>query len=82
MLKDGEAHILHDGGFWQAATNFYLAGTGERERLGDHRYAVLDRALSERGGALTLDDAMELLAQVAKKHTRWSIVYSRKPLRD
>lgn len=74
-LKDGEMHILRSESRWQAATNFYLAGSGAQQRLGDYRYATLDRALDEWGGALTPDQAMDLLAQVAQGNTRWSIVY-------
>lgn len=74
-LKDGALRITRGEGPWQAATNFYLADSTERERAGDWRYAALDAGLSRAGGTLTPEAALGLLADVAQPNTRWSIVY-------
>jgi hypothetical protein len=74
-LKDGALRITRSEGPWQAATNFYLADSTERERQGDWRYAALDAGLRSTDGAVTPEAALGLLAVVAQPNTRWSIVY-------
>lgn len=74
-FKDGERHVLGNNGIWQSATNFYLADASAAMQQQDRRFRTLEAALDERDGLLNLDDAFDLLADVAQPTTRWSIVY-------
>ena len=76
--KAGELRITHGDAPWQVATNFYLADSTPAQRQADRRYNRLDTALTEVAGKAGLTEAMTLLADVAQRHTRWSIVYGMK----
>jgi Linear amide C-N hydrolases, choloylglycine hydrolase family len=73
--KDGAMQIVRNNRPWLAATNFYMAGATSDLRRQDKRYATLDSALERASGALSTQEAMNLLAEVAQHHTRWSVVY-------
>ncbi len=76
-LKDGEKHVHQDAGkTWQSATNFYL--TGQKKPLQQcWRFKKIDQTMS-RLGALSTDQAFDLLKGVAQKNTVWSNVYDMK----
>lgn len=77
---DGDIVILESGEAWQAATNF-LQGSAIKDHSGlCQRYDLLQSTLEQLGGALSTDQAMELLARVAQvgldSGTQWSVVYN------
>ena len=60
---------------WQAATNFYLAGKNEQERLACWRYGAIAEELERKKGVISAEEGMKLLERVAIGNTQWSIVY-------
>jgi hypothetical protein len=60
---------------WQLGTNFPVVLT-EGDPAGHcWRYDRIEATLREHGGALSTDEAAELLQAVSTPMTRWSIVY-------
>lgn len=76
--KNGDLRITHGDAPWQVATNFYLADSTPAQRQADQRYNRLDTMLTEAAGQASLSEAMTMLADVAQRHTRWSVVYGMK----
>lgn len=60
---------------WHLATNFIVAEAGSRPEDSCPRYEKLSKKLTETGGSLTPDAALELLRNVAQEGTQWSAVY-------
>jgi hypothetical protein len=70
----GEIHMQRNETNWHQATNFLNASvtspTGQC-----HRYDKIQGTMEETQGALTFDDAINLLEEVSQNGTQWSIVY-------
>ena len=60
---------------WHHATNFLLAAVGESAAEKCRRYDRINQRLTEAQGNLTMQQAMDLLADVSVRRTQWSIVY-------
>ncbi len=72
---DGEMVVLYNTSPWHQATNFLLSNTsGSADGL-SNRYDLLAKRLQEKQGDLSLEEALELLADVSQSSTQWSIVY-------
>ena len=71
----GKMHVLRSGADWQAATNFLVTATNGQPQGQCPRYDRLSQRLQETGGKLTIQQALDLLAEVAQGNTQWSVVY-------
>jgi choloylglycine hydrolase len=71
----GEMVITFNETDWHLATNFLRASVGESAVGQCWRYDKIEQRLTQTGGRLDTQDAMELLSQVAQENTEWSIVY-------
>jgi hypothetical protein len=71
----GELVIIPRESSWHQATNFLRASAGEEVEGQCWRYDTIDDRLQEKGGRLSAQGAMDLLAEVAQPNTQWSIVY-------
>ncbi len=60
---------------WQLGTNFPVVLAEGNPTGNCWRYDRIDATLRERGGALSADEAADLLQAVSTPPTRWSIVY-------
>ena len=60
---------------WQLGTNFPVILSEGAPAGQCWRYDLIEASLRERGGALPVDEAAELLQAVSTPMTRWSIVY-------
>ncbi len=74
---DGEMYIFRSSGEspWQLGTNFPVVLTEGNPAGNCWRYDLIKATLRERGGALSADEAADLLQAVSTPMTRWSIVY-------
>ncbi len=71
----GEMHVFRSEVPWQLATNFLVAGTDGQPQGQCLRYDHIAKRLEGAGGNLAVEEALELLSQVAQASTQWSIVY-------
>jgi hypothetical protein len=71
----GEIVVTANEEPWHRATNFLRAEAGESTEGWCWRYDRIGERLSESGGRLATDEALELLADVAQGNTQWSLVY-------
>lgn len=71
----GEMVIIPNETPWHLATNFLRASAGESAEEECWRYDKISQRLTEAEGQLTVQDAMDLLAEVAQGSTQWSVVY-------
>ncbi|MEW5872779.1 MAG: carcinine hydrolase/isopenicillin-N N-acyltransferase family protein [Chloroflexota bacterium] len=71
----GKLYVFPNESPWHEATNFLLAGAGASPQGNCWRYDRLNQQLSEAGGALAAQQAMQLLSQVAQDGTQWSVIY-------
>jgi hypothetical protein len=76
--SDGKMHVLRGDDPWNVATYFYLVGNQQRADKICPRYSTIHNRMAKSNGKLAPPDAMELLAEVAQVHTRWSVVYDLK----
>ena len=60
---------------WHQATNFVTASMPAASEAGCWRYEGIEATLSQNGGDLDPDGAMELLSSVSQTNTQWSAVY-------
>ncbi|SEG53767.1 Acyl-coenzyme A:6-aminopenicillanic acid acyl-transferase [Thermomonospora echinospora] len=72
---DGRVKVIRGTGSWQGMVNFVLSGAGEDVKRSDDRYRTIAERMRATGGGLSPAGAMDLLAAVAQRHTRWSAVY-------
>jgi hypothetical protein len=72
---DGRREVTRGGPPWQALTNFRIAGAGAAEKAADDRYATAAGTLDRGAGALDWRAAMDVLRDVAQRHTQWSVTY-------
>ncbi len=71
---DGEMVVIPNTQPWHLATNFTL--TGQASAAGNcPRYDRIQAKLESTEGALSPQQALELLATTAQKITQWSVVY-------
>lgn len=74
---DGELVVIRNEKDWQISTNFLLT---EQPAPGScWRYALLETALRDKQGDLTMEESMDLLrsvSQTGSAATRWSVVYN------
>ncbi len=71
----GKVVLLPNASPWHQATNFLRSAAGDSPQGACWRYDRISQGLTETGGRLAAQDAMDLLAQVAQESTQWSIVY-------
>jgi hypothetical protein len=73
VVQRGTDHVDQP---WNMATNFIRASvTSGKPESRCWRYAAISARLAERRGAITPEEAMALLGDVAQPSTQWSIVY-------
>lgn len=73
-LKDGKTNIIRGDKNWQSATNFYLTGQ-EQPNQQCHRFAKINRLMSDKKGDLSVDQTFNVLKDVSQQSTQWSVVY-------
>lgn len=61
---------------WHTATNFLLGRQEDSPAGRCWRYDRIWERLAASQGRLTIDEAMELLAEVSQPNTQWSVVYA------
>jgi hypothetical protein len=71
----GEMVVIPNETPWHLATNFLRASVGESAEGECWRYDKISQRLTEAEGQLTVQDAMDLLAEVSQGVTQWSVVY-------
>ncbi len=76
----GKMVVFRNEAPWQLATNFLVASTDGRTQGQCPRFDRISQRLQEKGGQLTIQDALNLLADVsqdaqAESGTQWSVVY-------
>lgn len=62
---------------WQVCTNFILSAD-LYDKMGLERYTKAEKALKEKNGILTEEEAMDLLSDISQGSTVWSVVYNLK----
>jgi hypothetical protein len=72
---EGEMVVFPNETPWHLATNFLRASAGESAEGECWRYDKISQRLTEAGGQLTVQEAMDLLADVSQGVTQWSVVY-------
>jgi len=72
---DGEMVTIRNDKPWHSATNFLIASVSQSAVGKCKRYDRISQRLTEVKGHLTMQLAMDLLADVSARHTQWSIVY-------
>jgi hypothetical protein len=71
----GEMVVIPNDTPWHQATNFLRAEAGESAEGQCWRYDRISQRLADAGGSLAVQDAMDLLSDVAQGSTQWSVVY-------
>jgi hypothetical protein len=71
----GEMVVIPNEMPWHQATNFLRTSVGESAEGQCWRYDKISQRLTEAEGQLTVQDAMNLLADVSQEGTQWSVVY-------
>jgi hypothetical protein len=77
----GKMEVFRNESPWQLATNFLVAATGGRTQGQCPRYDRLSQRLRANRGQLTIEGALNLLAEVSQggpetqSSTQWSVVY-------
>jgi len=72
----GEMRVLWNSQPWQVATNFVIStAIPEGSTSECWRYNFAYETLAERRGAVTAEEAMQLLDRVSQRSTIWSLVY-------
>ena len=71
----GEMVVIPNEMPWHLATNFLRSSVGESAEGECWRYDKISQRLTEAEGQLTVQDAMDLLADVSQGSTQWSVVY-------
>jgi predicted choloylglycine hydrolase len=72
---EGEKVMIPNETSWHLATNHLRAMADETGPSGCWRYDKIHQQLTETGGQLTTQDALDLLAKVSQEGTQWSVVY-------
>ena len=72
---EGELVMIPNETPWHLATNHLRVIADETGHSGCWRYDKIHQRLTETGGQLTTQDAIDLLAEVSQGVTQWSIVY-------
>jgi hypothetical protein len=71
----GEKVVLRNQERWQHATNFLRSAAGATTAGMCWRYDRIEQRLMETQGRLSVQEAMDLLSDVAQPSTQWSVVY-------
>ena len=71
----GEMIVQPNAQTWDMATNFIRATAPRAPESMCWRYSIISGQISESGGQLNPEDALDLLGRVAQPNTQWSIVY-------
>lgn len=71
----GEMHVLENEQPWHLATNFLRSSVEDPKDGNCWRYNTISAKLTETHGRIDTQAAMQLLAEVAKDNTQWSVVY-------
>jgi hypothetical protein len=72
---NGEMYVLDNEQPWHLATNFLRSSVDDPAEGNCWRYNKIDARLTEAGGRIDVQAAMQLLADVVQDNTQWSIVY-------
>ena len=70
----GKLYVIPNENKWHLTTNFLRSSPDENVNLCG-RYSLLSKRLTSTAGQLGIQDAMNLLHDVAQANTQWSIVY-------
>ena len=73
---DGEMVVLRDDEPWQVITNFIVNDSGAPDIAPCSRYRSAYGGLREAGGAVSMEEAMDLLEGSSQQSTIWSTVYN------
>jgi len=71
----GEMVVIANEKAWHLATNHLHIAGDEAGHSGCWRYDKMYQRLTETGGQLATQDALDLLAGVSQEGTQWSVVY-------
>jgi hypothetical protein len=71
----GEMVVIPNEMPWHLATNFLRASAGGSAEGQCWRYDRISQRLTEAESQMTMQDAIDLLAEVSQEETQWSIVY-------
>ena len=71
----GEMVVIPNENAWHRATNFLRASFDGSAAGTCSRYDSIDAQLSETEGRLSVQGAVDLLAEVSQEGTQWSVVY-------
>ena len=74
-FSKGELLVLPNEYPWQMATNFLMSQISESRDISCGRYRAIEEKLTDLGGEISPDQALDLLEDVAQPSTQWSIVY-------
>jgi len=72
---DGKLVVIPNEEAWHLATNFLQVTADETGGWPCWRYDEIHRQLTETGGRVAAQDAMDLLGQVSQEMTQWSVLY-------
>jgi hypothetical protein len=72
---EGETVVIENQESWQAATNFLQSADSDDIKGNCSRYDTISEKMEATAGGLSLEGAMQLLAEVSQPNTQWSIVY-------
>jgi hypothetical protein len=72
----GEMVTIYNDQPWHLATNFLRASVGDSPEGQCWRYDKISQRMTETGGNLSTQEAMELLSVVSQDITQWSVVYN------
>jgi metal-dependent hydrolase (beta-lactamase superfamily II) len=71
----GEMILIPNDKPWHLATNFLLSSVRDPSAGQCWRYDRIEQRLTQTQGRLSLQEAMDLLAQASQALTQWSVVY-------
>lgn len=71
----GQMEVLPNQATWHQATNFLVTPVQDSPLGTCRRYDAIHQHLTDTGGQLTPQGAMELLDTVSQNDTQWSVVY-------
>ena len=74
-FSKGEIVVLPNEYSWQMATNFLMSQTSRSQDINCGRYRAIEEKLTDLGGKISPDQAVDLLEDVAQPLTQWSVVY-------
>ncbi len=72
---NGKIEVIRNKEPWQVATNFIIYGS-KKQGTGHDRYQKASGILKNKKGIISELEAMDLLKNISKENTLWSVVYN------